>query len=93
MSWKIELDSFEDTTPDRRKLTFTNIIATYKPDAPRLLVLACHYDSKLSNFVFIGATDSAVPCAMLLYFAKNLNNTLQNLQLVSVNVVNFERIV
>jgi glutaminyl-peptide cyclotransferase len=88
LKWQVELDSFNDVTPDRRKLPFTNIIATYKPDAPQLLVLSCHYDSKLSNFVFIGATDSAVPCGMLLYLAKNLDSTLRNLQLVSVGMKN-----
>jgi len=29
-------------------------------------VLAAHYDSKLTPEGFLGATDSAVPCAMLL---------------------------
>jgi len=35
------------------------------------LVLACHYDSKYyREDNFIGATDSAVPCAMLLHMAE-----------------------
>ena len=38
------------------------------------VVFACHYDSKLfKDFDFIGAVDSAVPCAMLLDFARFLN--------------------
>jgi glutaminyl-peptide cyclotransferase len=43
------------------------------------VVFACHYDSKyFKNFDFIGATDSAVPCAMLLDIAKYLQNILPN---------------
>ena len=39
------------------------------------VVFACHYDSKFFNdFEFIAATDSAVPCAMLLDLAKFLND-------------------
>jgi glutaminyl-peptide cyclotransferase len=40
----------------------------------RRIVLACHFDSKyFANEKFIGATDSAVPCAMLLDLAKFLH--------------------
>lgn len=39
------------------------------------LVLACHYDSKYSDDgQFIGATDSAVPCAMLLHMASTMHD-------------------
>ena len=59
---------------------FTNIIATLNPTANRRLVLACHYDSKkMKNFV--GATDSAVPCAILLDIAINLRDKLSELKL------------
>jgi hypothetical protein len=34
------------------------------------LCIACHYDSKISPEGFVGATDSAVPCAMLLNLGK-----------------------
>jgi glutaminyl-peptide cyclotransferase len=58
---------------------FTNIVATLDPAAPRRLVLACHYDSKkLPNF--IGATDSSVPCAMLLDIAIGLQQKLSALK-------------
>lgn len=41
------------------------------------LVLACHFDSKYSNDdSFIGATDSAVPCAMLLHMASSMQSML-----------------
>ena len=39
------------------------------------IVFACHYDSKyFQNFNFVAATDSAVPCAMLLDLAKYLKD-------------------
>nr|QBF51279.1 glutaminyl-peptide cyclotransferase [Scylla paramamosain] len=69
LGWTVEEDRFDSNTPVGRK-TFTNVIATLNPDAPRHLILACHYDSKLDREgEFIGATDSAVPCAMLLNLA------------------------
>ncbi|KAI7878767.1 hypothetical protein K492DRAFT_208763 [Lichtheimia hyalospora FSU 10163] len=76
LGWHVELDSFNDTTPFGDK-PFTNVIATKNPDAPNRLVLAAHFDSKYFNdFVFIGATDSAVPCALLLDIAEVLNNSI-----------------
>jgi hypothetical protein len=38
------------------------------------IVFACHYDSKYFHFLstFVGAVDSAVPCAMLLDMARRL---------------------
>jgi len=39
------------------------------------IVFACHYDSKyFEDFDFIGAIDSAVPCALLLDMAKDLKD-------------------
>jgi len=41
------------------------------------LVIACHYDSKyVREYDFIGATDSAVPCAMMLHLAQTLQQEL-----------------
>jgi glutaminyl-peptide cyclotransferase len=38
------------------------------------IVLACHFDSKFfENFKFVGATDSAVSCSLLIDIAKFLN--------------------
>ena len=74
--WTIDNDQFVDNTPEGRK-TFTNIVATQNPAASRKLVFACHHDSKLfRNTRFIGATDSAVPCAMMLDLARLMNGTL-----------------
>ncbi|XP_055840133.1 glutaminyl-peptide cyclotransferase isoform X2 [Episyrphus balteatus] len=70
LNWSVAIDSFDDVAPIKGKLTFHNIIATFNPNAERYLVLACHYDSKyMPDYEFLGATDSAVPCAMLLNMA------------------------
>lgn len=77
LNWKIELDSFVDTTPNFGQLTFHNIIATLNPQAERFIVLACHYDSKyFANIEFLGATDSAVPCAMMINIAHVMSSYL-----------------
>jgi glutaminyl-peptide cyclotransferase len=58
---------------------FTNIIVTKQPETHHRLVLAAHYDSKYSpHHEFIGATDSAVPCAILLSLAETLNDHLDS---------------
>ncbi|NWI49953.1 QPCT cyclotransferase, partial [Calyptomena viridis] len=79
--WEIEEDTFQRYTPYGYQ-TFSNIISTLDPSAKRHLVLACHYDSKFfgqqwQGRVFVGATDSAVPCAMILELARALDNKLQ----------------
>ncbi|KAK4687622.1 glutaminyl-peptide cyclotransferase, partial [Tremellales sp. Uapishka_1] len=59
---------------------FTNLIYTFDPTAPRKVVLSAHFDSKwFPTFPanqFIGATDSAAPCAMLLDLAEALTPLL-----------------
>ncbi|XP_054166969.1 glutaminyl-peptide cyclotransferase-like [Oppia nitens] len=77
LDWTVELDTFTDQTPHGPK-RFTNILATLDPKACRRLVLSCHYDSKLSaSGRFVGAIDSAVPCAMMLDIAKSLDRYLK----------------
>lgn len=66
-------------------MTFNNIIATLNPSAKRRLVLACHYDSKYyppqwHGREFLGATDSAVPCAMMLELVRALDQELKTLK-------------
>lgn len=87
LKWTTELDSFYDETPNQGTVQFTNIIATYNPEAVRFLVLACHYDSKIFDYVFIAATDSAVPCAMLIYLAQSLNSASSQMKSVSTIIV------
>ncbi|ORX85267.1 hypothetical protein BCR32DRAFT_325538 [Anaeromyces robustus] len=80
LQWEMEKDTFEDNTPLGLK-TFTNYIFTKNPVAEKRIVLAAHYDSKyFENGGFIGATDSAVPCAILMDIAENLNFALENQQ-------------
>lgn len=70
LHWKVETDKFTDKTPNMGVLEFENIIATLNPKAERFLVMACHFDSKyFPNDEFLGASDSAVPCAMLIDLA------------------------
>ena len=41
------------------------------------LVIACHYDSKIEPLGFLGATDSAVPCAQMLNMAQTMKEELR----------------
>ncbi|KAL1925429.1 uncharacterized protein VTP21DRAFT_312 [Calcarisporiella thermophila] len=75
LGWKVELDQFNDTTPVGR-VEFANIIATLGQGQKRLIV-AAHYDSKpMEGGTFIGATDSSVPCAIILDMASTLTDIL-----------------
>ncbi|XP_005190685.2 glutaminyl-peptide cyclotransferase isoform X1 [Musca domestica] len=78
LKWSVKLHSFHETVPILGHLHFHNIVATLNPNAERYLVLACHYDSKyMEGTEFLGATDSAVPCAMMLNLAKVLEQQLE----------------
>ncbi|XP_072145276.1 glutaminyl-peptide cyclotransferase-like isoform X5 [Dermacentor andersoni] len=77
LDWHVEEDKFEAPTPHGSKV-FSNIVATLDPSACHRLVLACHYDSMVhKGGVFLGATDSAVPCAQLIYLATVLDDKLK----------------
>jgi hypothetical protein len=54
----------------------TNLVVTKNPASPRRLTLAAHYDSKIMPKGFIGATDSAAPCAILVDTAMALDRAL-----------------
>jgi len=78
--WHVDTIPFEATTP-LGKRNMTNIILTRDPHAPRKLVLAAHYDSKYfpsdsTEAGFVGATDSAFPCALLVDVAMSLDAKL-----------------
>lgn len=79
MGFTIELDEFSEKVPIFGNLTFTNIVGVINPEASDFLALSCHYDSKYfpNDPGFVGATDSAVPCAILLNTAKTLQPYLQ----------------
>ncbi|KAJ7995936.1 hypothetical protein DPEC_G00231870 [Dallia pectoralis] len=88
--WSLEIDSFESPTP-KGLVTFSNLLAVLDPSAPRRLLLACHYDSKAvapSSKTpngplrrFLGASDAAVPCAMILELVTALDVHLKLLKL------------
>ncbi|EDU49813.1 glutaminyl-peptide cyclotransferase precursor [Pyrenophora tritici-repentis] len=81
--WRIEMHNSTSTTPvsKGKEVPFVNIIATRDPpgsmegDVSRLALVA-HYDSKLTPKDFIGATDSAAPCAMILHIARSIDAAL-----------------
>ncbi|KAG2133764.1 hypothetical protein DEU56DRAFT_416275 [Suillus clintonianus] len=79
LDWHVEEDTFTDNTPYGPR-SFTNIIATKDPAASRRVILSAHYDSKFfpdyPDNQFVGATDSAAPCAMMLDLAETLNPLL-----------------
>jgi len=84
LGWHVQSDSLVGNTPFGPK-TFTNIIAIQNPSAFRWLTLACHFDSKyFEEFEFIGATDSAVPCAMLIDIARHLNDAFPSVRISSL---------
>jgi glutaminyl-peptide cyclotransferase len=57
MGMEVELDSFQDQTPNFGKLSFMNIIGKLNPTADKFLVLSAHYDSKyFADQEFLGAT-------------------------------------
>jgi len=87
-SWQIIWQNSTGTTPatGSRELPFQNVIFRREPqwcvDAPGrcgLLTLVAHYDSKIAPEGFIGATDSAAPCAMLMYTARAIEAQLVKL--------------
>jgi glutaminyl-peptide cyclotransferase len=81
--WNI---TFQNSTsksplPGNKEFPFVNLIATRDPpwsspgDVGRLSLVA-HYDSKISPEGFIGATDSAAPCAMILHAVRAIDAAL-----------------
>ncbi|KAF5380916.1 hypothetical protein D9615_004165 [Tricholomella constricta] len=80
LHWHIDVDEFTDKTPIGTK-RFRNIIATKDPTATRRVILSAHYDSKYGasypDNQFVGATDSAAPCALMLDLAEALNPLLE----------------
>jgi glutaminyl-peptide cyclotransferase len=81
--WKLELHNSTSKTPATgdRDVPFVNLIATRDPpwakegDVGRLALVA-HYDSKMTPKGFVGAIDSAAPCAMILHAARSIDRAL-----------------
>ncbi|GAA5846499.1 hypothetical protein JCM3766R1_002510 [Sporobolomyces carnicolor] len=82
LGWHVERDTFLAKTPSGDERRFTNLIATHDVDAVRRFSLAAHLDSKefpvgdAARDKFVGATDSAVPCAILYDVAESLTGWL-----------------
>ncbi|GFR97878.1 glutaminyl-peptide cyclotransferase [Elysia marginata] len=79
LEWNVEEDVSVQNTPFG-PVQFVNVIATQQPSASTRVILACHYDSKLLPLGYIGAMDSAVPCAILVNIARQLNVLLRFLE-------------
>ncbi|PMD31594.1 glutaminyl-peptide cyclotransferas-like protein [Hyaloscypha variabilis F] len=82
-NWTLEFQNSTSTTPatGARQVPFTNIIVTRDPPWTKRgevgrLALVAHYDSKLTPAGFIGATDSAAPCAMIMHAARSVDEAL-----------------
>lgn len=78
--WAVTWQNSTGTTPvtGNTQVPFQNIIVRREPPwtlpgQANYLTLVAHYDSKISPKGFIGATDSAVPCAVLMYVAKAID--------------------
>ncbi|KAK1535853.1 peptidase family M28 [Colletotrichum paranaense] len=78
--WNIQWQNSTDKTPATGNIDipFQNLIIRReppwtKPGQANYLTLVAHYDSKIEPKGFIGATDSAAPCAMLLHVARALD--------------------
>ncbi|SYW81085.1 related to Glutaminyl-peptide cyclotransferase precursor [Ustilago bromivora] len=80
LGWHTLQHSFIASTPEGDK-NMTNLIFTKNPSAPRKLIIAAHYDSKFfprgsGMEGFVGATDSAAPCAFMVDLAVALDDAL-----------------
>ncbi|KAF3483951.1 glutaminyl-peptide cyclotransferase [Arthroderma uncinatum] len=81
--WRLEFQNSTSKTPvtGDKQIPFVNLIAIRDPpfahvgDVSRLTLVA-HYDSKLTPEGFIGAIDSAAPCAMLLHSVRSIDVAL-----------------
>ncbi|KAJ1664859.1 hypothetical protein EV178_003739 [Coemansia sp. RSA 1646] len=79
LGYAISWDNFTTSTPVGQ-VPMSNIIATKNPGASRRLILAAHYESKVvAGGDFIGATDSAVPVALILDIAQGLAKNIDQM--------------
>jgi glutaminyl-peptide cyclotransferase len=85
-NWSFEWQNSTSKTPISAgaELPFANLIFKreppwVKPGQSNLLTLVAHYDSKVQPAGFIGATDSAAPCAMMMFVAKVIDGYVQRM--------------
>ncbi|PGH10330.1 hypothetical protein GX51_00087 [Blastomyces parvus] len=81
--WTIEFQNSTSKTPvtGNKEVPFVNLIAYRDPPwsdvgGTSRLTLAAHYDSKLEPAGFIGATDSAAPCAIIMHSVRSIDAAL-----------------
>ncbi|KAL2861757.1 hypothetical protein BJX68DRAFT_11458 [Aspergillus pseudodeflectus] len=82
-TWNIEFQNSTSVTPvsNGKEVPFVNFIASRDPpwaskgDVGRLTLVA-HYDSKYEPKDFIGAIDSAAPCAMIMHAMRSIDDAL-----------------
>lgn len=81
--WTISLQNSTSKTPTHgnQDVPFRNFIATRHPPwittgNAGYLTLVAHYDSKYHPEGFIGATDSAAPCAMIMSAVRSIDSAL-----------------
>jgi glutaminyl-peptide cyclotransferase len=81
--WELGFQNTTFTTPVHgdTQVPFANFIATRDPPWSSAgdvghLTLVAHYDSKYTPDGFIGATDSAAPCAMIMHAVKTIDAAL-----------------
>ncbi|XP_015509165.2 glutaminyl-peptide cyclotransferase [Neodiprion lecontei] len=88
LGWSVETDRFLDKTPNFGKLEFENVISRLNPNASRYLALACHFDSKYTREGdFVGATDSAVPCAQMINLASVMKSYLDDIKRQDISLM------
>lgn len=83
--WELSWQNSTSKTPvtGDKDVPFANLIFRRDPpwadtgDVSRLTLVA-HYDSKYTPEGFIGATDSAAPCAMLMHVARSIEEALKS---------------
>ena len=83
--WTVTFQNSTSKTPTHgdSEVSFVNLIATRDPPWTQSgnvgrLTLVAHYDSKYQPEGFIGATDSAAPCAMLMHAIRSIDSALTN---------------
>ncbi|KAL6892631.1 hypothetical protein HDV57DRAFT_482538 [Trichoderma longibrachiatum] len=82
--WEILWQNSTSKTPATgdKDIPFANLILRRDPPGYAAgevgrLTLVAHYDSKAEPKDFIGATDSAAPCAMLMHVARSIDGALK----------------
>ncbi|XP_022220387.2 glutaminyl-peptide cyclotransferase-like protein [Drosophila obscura] len=88
LGWHVKLDIFNGQVPILGSVTFHNIVAKLNHKARRYLMLGCHYDSKyFEQSEYVGATDAAVSCALMLNMAQVLQKQLADLRRAEISLL------